>query len=69
MTSAPEPTVFDPVDARPRARRLLPRFIVAFILGLLAVLAVGVGALYAYHQSYQDRILPGVHVGPIDLSG
>jgi vancomycin resistance protein YoaR len=74
MTAVPEPfdidqVDIDQVDARPRGRRLLPRFLVAFLLGLLAVLAVGVGALYAYDQRYQDRVLPGVHVGAIDLSG
>jgi vancomycin resistance protein YoaR len=72
MTYAPELT--DPFDVdrlsiRSRSRRLLPKFLVAFVLGLLAVLMVGVGVLYAYEQRYQDRILPGVHVGATDLSG
>ena len=49
--------------------RLRTRFVVAFTIGLLAVLGIGVGALYAYDQQYHDRILPGVHVGDIDLSG
>ena len=49
--------------------RLRTRFFVAFVVGLLAVLGVGVGALYAYDQQYQDRVLPGVHVGEVDLSG
>ena len=50
-------------------RRLLTRFFVAFLLGLLAVLGIGVGALYAYDQQYQGRILPGVQVGDVDLVG
>jgi len=49
--------------------RVRTRFLVAFVVGLLAVLGVGVGALYAYDQQYQDRILPGVYVGQVDLSG
>ena len=49
--------------------RLRTRFIVAFTIGLLAVLGLGVGALYAYDQQYHDRVLPGVRVGDVDLSG
>jgi vancomycin resistance protein YoaR len=49
--------------------RLRTRFVVAFTIGLLAVLGIGVGALYAYDQQYHDRILPGVHLGDLDLSG
>jgi hypothetical protein len=69
VTAAAEPFDIDHVDARLRGRRLLPRFGLAFVLGLLAVLAVGVGALYAYDRHYQDRVLPSAHVGGIDLSG
>ena len=32
-------------------------------------LAVGVGALYAYDSQYTGRVLPGVSVGGVDLSG
>ncbi|MEA2520072.1 MAG: hypothetical protein QOF49_2152 [Chloroflexota bacterium] len=70
MTTAPAPTiVVDDAPPARRSRRLLPRFILAFVLGLIAVLAIGVGALYAYDQQYQARILPGVHVGTVNLSG
>jgi vancomycin resistance protein YoaR len=72
MTTTLEPPVelLTDVDAPVRAgRSMWPRFFLAFLLGLVAVLAVGVGALYAYDQRYQDRILPGVHVGTVDLSG
>jgi vancomycin resistance protein YoaR len=71
MTTVLEPGVVvdDPAFPIDRTRRLWPRFVVAFVLGLIAVLGIGVGALYAYDQQYQGRILPGVHVGPIDLSG
>jgi vancomycin resistance protein YoaR len=45
------------------------RFGVAFLVGLLAALALGVGALYAFDQQYSGRVLPGVRVGGTDLSG
>src|SRR5918995_6805932 len=57
--------------AVPDARRASPRlrFAVAFIVGLLLATVAGVGALYAYDQQYVGRVLPGVRVGAVDLSG
>jgi vancomycin resistance protein YoaR len=52
-----------------RSRRKLMRFLLAFTFGLLAVLAVSAGALAAYESSTAGRILAGVHVGSVDLSG
>ncbi|MBA2382072.1 MAG: VanW family protein [Chloroflexi bacterium] len=71
MTTALDPTVTrdEPVQPTARRRRLLPRILLSFVFGLVAVLAVGVGVLYAYDQEYQGRILPGVHVGDLDLGG
>ena len=54
-------------DARRPSGRL--RFAVAFIVGLLLATLVGVGAMYAYDQQYVGRVLPGVRVGGVDLSG
>lgn len=45
------------------------RFGLAFLIGLLAVFAATIGALFAYEQTYAGRILPGVRVGAVDLSG
>ena len=45
------------------------RFLVAFAAGVVAVLVLGAGALYAFDRQYDGRILPGVHVGAVDLSG
>lgn len=45
------------------------RFLVAFAAGLLGVLVLGAGALYAFDRQYDGRILPGVRVGVLDLSG
>jgi len=64
MTETPEPTT--PATRRPS---IALRFAVAFLVGVLLTLAIGVGALYAYDQQYVGRILPGVRVGQVDLSG
>src|SRR5688500_13867355 len=55
-----------PDAGRPSGR--LP-FAAAFIVGLLLATLAGVGALYAYDQQYVGRVLPGVRVGAVDLSG
>jgi vancomycin resistance protein YoaR len=71
MTAEPLPSaaIDEPSVRLVHPHRLRTRFLAAFVIGLLAVLGVGVGALYAYDQQYQDRILPGVHVGDVDVSG
>jgi vancomycin resistance protein YoaR len=58
----------EPTTTRRRPRAAL-RFGVAFLVGLIAALALGAGALYAYDQQYAGRILPGVRVADIDLAG
>jgi vancomycin resistance protein YoaR len=55
--------------ADPPRHSLRLRFMVAFLIGLLVAMAGGVGALYAYDQQYIGRVLPGVRVGDVDLSG
>ena len=64
---------FDPEDlpivtARHRGRGLR-RFVVAFLAGLIAVMAIGAGGLYAYDRQFNGRIPAGVRVGNVDLSG
>jgi vancomycin resistance protein YoaR len=61
MTETTEPS--------PRRSHPVRRFLVAFLAGIIAVLGVGVGALYAYDTQYIGRVLPGVRVGGLDLSG
>ncbi len=70
VVSQPEFTP-SPASVPPASRRGFPigRLLLAFILGLLLAGGVAVGALYAYDQQYVDRILPGVRVGSVDLSG
>ncbi|MGP1674296.1 MAG: VanW family protein [Candidatus Limnocylindrales bacterium] len=53
----------------PRRLSIRMRFAAAFLVGLLVALGVGAGALYAYDQQYLGRVLPGVRVGGVDLSG
>src|SRR3954469_10550564 len=71
MTTTTETVAVQTTDAPMPERRpsIRVRFAVAFLAGLLAVLAVGAGALYAYDRQYEGRILPGVHAGRVDLSG
>ncbi|MEJ7696743.1 MAG: hypothetical protein WKF78_09065 [Candidatus Limnocylindrales bacterium] len=45
------------------------RFTIAFLIGLIAALGLGSGAMYAYDQQYAGRVLPGVRIGSMDLSG
>jgi vancomycin resistance protein YoaR len=52
----------------PRRRTWL-RFAVAFLVGLVAAMAIGAGALYAFDRHYTDRIVPGVRIGGVDVSG
>jgi vancomycin resistance protein YoaR len=53
----------------PRRASARVRFLVAFLVGQLAAMALGIGAIYAYDQQYIGRVLPGVKVGAVDLSG
>ncbi len=74
MTTASEPIDVLSDDTAPAAgesRRtsMRVRFALAFGVGFVVTLLLGVGALYAYDQQYTGRVLPGVHVGTVDLSG
>ena len=62
--SAPEagPTV------APR-RRAWPRLLIGFVVGFLLCLGLAAGALYAYDSNHEARVLGGVSVGGVDLSG
>jgi vancomycin resistance protein YoaR len=73
LTIAPAPALdADIAVEQPGAsarRRTWQRFVVAFLVGLIAALAIGAGALYAFDRTYEGRVLPGVRVGGVDLSG
>jgi vancomycin resistance protein YoaR len=66
MTTATDTAPLMTDQARAVARS---RFVLAFAAGLVAVLALGAGALYAFDRQYDGRILPGIHAGSVDLSG
>jgi vancomycin resistance protein YoaR len=66
MTTATDTVPLTTTPPRTVARS---RFLVAFAAGVVAVLVLGAGALYAFDRQYEGRILPGVHVGSVDLSG
>ncbi len=68
MTTATPDTILIPAPDTPRPSTRL-RFGVAFLVGLLASTAIGAGALYAYDRQYVGRVLPGVSIGSLDLSG
>ncbi len=57
--------------ARPRRSRrsLALRFGVSFVVGLVLAVGLGAGALYAWAQQYDGRVLPGVSVGSTQLGG
>ncbi len=66
MTTTTEPITGTAPKGRSSTR---VRIGVAFAVGLILTLLVGAGALYAFDQQYTGRILPGVRVGNVDLSG
>jgi vancomycin resistance protein YoaR len=66
-TTTPETVGIAVPETRRPSGRL--RFLIAFIIGLLLATIVGAGAMYAYDQQYVNRVLPGVRIGTVDLSG
>jgi len=63
--------VIIPVDAPVSVtrRRVWPRVLVGFLLGLVLGLALAIGALVAWDAGYEGRVLSGVDVGGVDVSG
>ena len=55
-------------EVKPR-RRIWLRLLVGFVLGVLLCLGVAGGSLLALDGQYEGRVLSGVHVAGIDLSG
>jgi vancomycin resistance protein YoaR len=50
-------------------RRIWPRVIAAFIIGFALALALAGAGLYAFDAAHEGRVLDGVRVGDVDLSG
>ena len=68
-TAAAAAVVIDARAASGSRHRKRTLFLVAFLISLIAGLAIGAGALYAFDRHYTGRVLPGVSVGGVDLSG
>ena len=68
MTTTTPDTIALPAEAE---HRVPPRwrFALAFAIGLLVALVLGMAAMLWYDAQYTGRILPGVSVGTVDLSG
>ncbi len=72
MTTVDEvlvPPAGTPLEAPAARRRMWPRLVLGFIVGLVASLALAGGGLLAWDAGYEGRVLPGVHVGDVELSG
>ncbi len=63
LPAAPEQAVL------PATRIPWARVVAAFAFGFVAAAALGAGLLVALDQAYAGRIVPGVRVGTVDLSG
>ena len=50
-------------------RRFWPRLLAGFFIGLILTVGVAAAALYAYDASHEGRVLTGVSVSGVDLSG
>ena len=61
----PQPRIKSPT---PRDLRLVS-FIAAFVVGAVAALFVLSAVAFGFSSSYDNRVLPGVHAGSVDLSG
>jgi vancomycin resistance protein YoaR len=74
MTTTTEPVAAPSVSAETQtaATRRLPRLrsvLAAFGLGIVIAVTASAAGLYAYDQVHADQVMPGVHVGSVDLSG
>ena len=67
-TGTPRPPQPEPPSHRARDLRLVG-FIVAFAVGIAATLFLFTAVAFGFAGNYNDRILPGVHAGSVDLSG
>jgi len=50
-------------------RRVWPRLLVGFVIGVFLCLGIAAGALFAYDAKHDGRVLTGVGVAGVDLSG
>lgn len=51
------------------ARRIWPRVLAGFLVGFVLCVGLAAAALYAWDSGYEGRVLSGVRVGGVDVSG
>ena len=69
MAIAEDVLVPPAAESAPSRPRIWPRLLFGFVVGLLLAAGAAAAGLYAWDQSYDGRVLPGVHGGGVDLSG
>ena len=69
MTTLDEVLIPGSESAVASRRRTWPRVLASFVLGFLLCLGLAGGALLAYDASFEGRVLTGVRIGDVDLSG
>ena len=57
-----------PTSADARRPRVWLRIVLSFVVGFGLALAVAGAGLYAYDASHEGLVLPGVHIGGVDVS-
>ncbi len=62
-------TDLTPASPERRGRSLGLKLAISFLLGVAIVVGAGGAGLYAYGAHYNGKVLPGVSVGGVDLSG
>jgi len=58
-----------PVRRRHRRLRVFGAFLGAFVVAVIAVSVGAVGGASSWEKSYDGKVLPGIRVGTVDLSG
>ena len=69
MTTLGEVLTPEGESAGARRARVWPRLLVGFLLGFVLCLGLAGGGLLAYDLRHDGRVLTGVTVGSVDLSG
>jgi len=68
MATISDALTTDGVLADVPRRRVWPRLVAGFVVGLLLTIGLAAGALYLYDAQHDYRVLTGIDVGGVDLS-
>ena len=69
LTPEAEPSAPEAEPAVAPRRRVWPRLLIGFVIGFILCLGLAAGGLLAYDSGFEGRVLNGVSVGGVDLSG